>query len=130
MKVYFLADTHLGMKGDNEIWLKECYEYYIKSLIPYLIKNVHPDDILIHCGDVFDNRSNIGIQTINVAITLFEKFSEIFNDIRIIVGNHDMMRKHDTKMTGFLNSSSSSRTSIALIISSRVEKFCSSSGAS
>lgn len=99
MKVYFLADTHLGMKGDNEIWLKECYEYYIKSLIPYLKKNVQPDDILIHCGDVFDNRSNIGIQTINVAITLFEKFSEIFNDIRIIVGNHDMMRKHDTKMT-------------------------------
>ena len=34
------------------------------------------------------------------------------------------------RSTGFLNSSSSSRTSIALIISSRVEKFCSSSGAS
>ena len=34
------------------------------------------------------------------------------------------------KSTGFLNSSSSSRTSIALMNSMRVEKFCSSTGAS
>lgn len=34
------------------------------------------------------------------------------------------------RSTGFLNSSSSSRTSIALMNSMRVEKFCSSTGAS
>ena len=27
-KIYLTADNHLGMKGDNPIWLKDCFDYY------------------------------------------------------------------------------------------------------
>lgn len=99
MKIYFLADTHLGMKGDDEEVLNDCYNYYNDVLIPYMRKNVKKDDILVHLGDVFDNRSNIGIHTIYYVIKLFEQFSEIFSDIRVCVGNHDMWQKNSTDIT-------------------------------
>lgn len=99
MKIWFLADTHLGMKGDDETVLNDCYHYYNDILIPYMESNVEVDDILVHLGDVFDNRSNIGIHTIYYAINIFEKFSNIFNDIRICVGNHDMWAKNSTEVT-------------------------------
>lgn len=99
MKIWFLADTHLGMKGDNDDVLNDCYNYYNDVLIPYMKKNVKEDDILVHLGDVFDNRSNIGIHTLYCVINLFEQFSNIFSDIRVCVGNHDMWEKSSTEIT-------------------------------
>ena len=99
MKIWFLADTHLGMKGDNEDILIDCFNYYNDILIPYMRKNVKKDDILVHLGDVFDNRSIIGIHTIYCVIKIFEQLSEIFGDIRVCVGNHDMMQKTSTEIT-------------------------------
>ena len=99
MNIYFLADTHLGMKGDNHIWLNDCIEYYYKVFIPYCKEHVKPDDILVHLGDVYDNRSNIGIETIYRSIKLFEDLSKIFSKIIITVGNHDIFNKHSTEIT-------------------------------
>lgn len=99
MKIYFLADTHLGKRGDNEIWLNDMYDYYDKELFPYLRKVVKKDDILVHLGDVYDNRSQLGLKTINIGIHLFEQLSDIFTDIRICVGNHDIWQKHSNEIT-------------------------------
>ena len=98
-KIYLTADNHLGMKGDNPIWLKDCFDYYNNIFIPFCKKYVQPDDILIFLGDVFDNRSSIGLETITLTIKLFEYLSDIFNDIRIIVGNHDIFKKHSNEIT-------------------------------
>lgn len=98
-KIYMLADCHFGMKGDNPIWLKDCLGYFNDIFIPFCKGHVQPDDILIFLGDVFDNRSTIGLETITFTIKLFEKLSGIFNDIRIIVGNHDICRKHTNEVT-------------------------------
>lgn len=99
MKIWFLADTHMGCKGDDEVFLNDYYNYYNDVLIPYMRKNVEGNDILVHLGDVFDNRSNIGIHTIYYVINMFEQFSGIFNDIRVCVGNHDMWQKGSTEIT-------------------------------
>lgn len=99
MKIYFLADTHLGVKGDDSIVLHDWIDYYNKVFIPYCKEHVQPDDILVHLGDVTDNRSNIGLETINLTIKLFEDLSNIFSDIRLIVGNHDIFKKHSNEIT-------------------------------
>lgn len=98
-KIYFLADTHLGVKSDNPIILHDWIDYYNKVFIPYCKEHVQPDDILVHLGDVFDNRNNINLETINFTIRLFEDLSEIFNDIRITIGNHDIFQKHSNEIT-------------------------------
>ena len=100
MKIYFLADTHLGAKSDNPIILKDMMDYYNNVFIPYCRAHVQPDDILVHLGDVFDNRAHIGLNTITCAFNLFEELSTIFSDIRICVGNHDMFQKSSNDITG------------------------------
>lgn len=97
--VWLIGDTHFGLKGDDSEWLDDYIGYFENHLIPTMMESAGKNDILIHCGDVFDNRSNVGLETLTRVISLFEKFSEIFGDIRIIVGNHDMMRKSSTEIT-------------------------------
>ena len=98
-KIWLIADTHFGYKGDDEEWLDDYIGYFENTLIPLMEKEVGENDILVHCGDVFDNRSIIGLQTLNRVISLFEKFSRIFKDIRITVGNHDIYKKSSNDIT-------------------------------
>ena len=98
-KIWLIADTHFGYKGDDEEWLNDYIGYFEDTIIPIMRKEVKPGDIMIHLGDVFDNRATIGLNTICRVISLFEKFSEIFNDIRITVGNHDIMKKSSNDIT-------------------------------
>lgn len=98
-KIWLLADTHFGYKGDEEEWLDDYVGYFEDVIIPLMKKEAGEDDILIHLGDVFDNRSTIGLNTIYRVIRLFEEFSKIFKDIRITVGNHDIMKKSTNDIT-------------------------------
>jgi DNA repair exonuclease SbcCD nuclease subunit len=98
-KIWLIADTHFGLKGDDDEWLDDCIGYFENVVIPIMEKEVGENDILIHCGDVFDNRATIGLNTICRTIKLFEKFSTIFKDIRITVGNHDIMKKSSNDIT-------------------------------
>ena len=98
-KIWLIADTHFGLKGDDDEWLDDYIGYFENEVIPIMKEKVGENDILIHLGDVFDNRATIGLNTICRVISIFEKFSEIFKDIRITVGNHDIMKKSTTDIT-------------------------------
>ena len=98
-KIWLIADTHFGYKGDDDEWLDDYIGYFENTLIPVMEKEVGENDILVHLGDVFDNRSIIGLQTLTRVINLFEKFSKIFKDIRITVGNHDIYKKSSNDIT-------------------------------
>lgn len=98
-RIWFLADTHLGIKNDNQEWLDNMTGYFNDVVIPLMKKEYKDGDILIHLGDVFDNRSTVGLNTICATIDIFEEFSKIFKDIRIIVGNHDIYNKSTNDIT-------------------------------
>ena len=99
MKIFFLADLHFGCRADNEIWLKDYSDYFYNVFIPLLKEKYEEGDIICSLGDVFDNRSAVGINTINVVIDIFEKIAEICPDIRLIVGNHDIYNKSSNDIT-------------------------------
>lgn len=98
-RIWFLADTHFGYKNDDEIWLDDLGGYFENVVIPLMKKEYKDGDILVHLGDVFDNRSTVGLNTLCRTINIFEKLSEIFEDIRIIVGNHDIYNKSSNDIT-------------------------------
>lgn len=98
-RVWFLADTHFGYKNDNEMWLSDFNGYFNDVLIPLMKKEYKEGDILVHLGDVYDNRSTVGLNTICDTINIFNELSGIFNDIRIIVGNHDIYNKSSNDIT-------------------------------
>ena len=98
-RIWFLADTHFGVKNDNENWLNDFTGYFNDVVIP-LMKKEHKDgDILVHLGDVFDNRSTVGLNTMCRTIDIFNSLSKIFDDIRIVVGNHDIYNKSSNDIT-------------------------------
>jgi len=99
VKIWLIADTHFGLKSDDQDWLNDYAGYFENTVIPMMKERVGKNDILVHCGDVFDNRTIIGLNTISRVVSLFEKFSEVFNDIRIVIGNHDMYKKSSNDVT-------------------------------
>jgi DNA repair exonuclease SbcCD nuclease subunit len=93
-KILLIGDTHLGLGYPNSVdkWFKIHQEYFQDFLLPLLRKELTKDDIIIHLGDLFDNRSVVPINILNYAQNLLEEMSQIC-PVHIIIGNHDLYTK-------------------------------------
>jgi DNA repair exonuclease SbcCD nuclease subunit len=90
-RVFFLGDTHFGVRNSSNEWIDIMRDYFYDWFIPTVKKNYQPGDILIHLGDVYDSRQSINIKVLNLGVGIFESLSEIFKDgIYVIAGNHDL----------------------------------------
>jgi len=93
-RVWFLTDTHLGVRNSSNEWIDVMRQYFFNWFIPLVKENYQPGDVLIHLGDVYDSRQSINIKVLNLGISVFESLSEIFKDgIYVIAGNHDLWGK-------------------------------------
>ena len=93
-KIYMIGDTHisLGYPNKTDKWFKIHKEYFSDFLIPLLKERIKPGDIIIHLGDLFDNRNVIPINLLNYGMDVVEEISKIA-PFHIIVGNHDCWSK-------------------------------------
>jgi DNA repair exonuclease SbcCD nuclease subunit len=93
-KIFLIGDTHIGLGYPNSVdkWFKIHKEYFSNFLIPLLIREVKPGDIIVHLGDLFDNRNIIPINLLNYGMDIVEEISKIA-PLHIIVGNHDLWSK-------------------------------------
>lgn len=93
MKVFMITDTHFGIYLNNlDKWQNMMQLTFYDFVIPYLKENVEEGDILIHLGDLFDNRTSIPIITLNKVEKILKEISSIL-PIHIMVGNHDLFNK-------------------------------------
>lgn len=100
MKIFLTTDWHYGIYQNNiEKWLDIMDDYFYNFFIPYIKKNKSDGDIIIHCGDLFDNRTSIHILALHRAYNVVKEISKIM-PMHIIVGNHDIW----TKSTNDINS--------------------------
>lgn len=67
-------------------------DYFMNFFIPFLKENVKEGDILIHCGDLYDNRTSIPIIASYKAEKILLEISKIL-PVHLIVGNHDLWNK-------------------------------------
>ncbi len=93
-KIFLIGDTHIGLGYPNSVdkWHKVHKEYFLDFLIPLLKENVKSGDIIVHLGDLFDNRNIIPINLLNYGMDIVEEISKIA-PLHIIVGNHDLWSK-------------------------------------
>lgn len=93
-KIMVIGDTHLGLGYPNSVdkWFKVHKEYFEKFLLPLVWKEMTSFDMIVHCGDLFDNRSVVPINILNYAQDLLEKLSSIC-PVHILIGNHDLYTK-------------------------------------
>jgi predicted MPP superfamily phosphohydrolase len=93
-KVFLTTDWHFGVYANTNLekWLKMMEDYYYNFFIPYIKQNAKPGDILIHMGDLYDNRNSIPIIVMNKAESILLELSKIL-ELHIMVGNHDLWNK-------------------------------------
>ena len=99
MRIWMIADTHFGFKNDDEKWLNEFTNYFYNIVFPLLKENAEEEDILVHLGDIFDNRKFVGLKTLATVQKLFEDLTNIISDVRIVIGNHDIFNKNSNSIT-------------------------------
>lgn len=93
-RAIIISDTHLGARSNSVEWLEVMKDWFYSDFIPKVKEIYQPGDILIHCGDVFDNRQSVNLLVLHEGIRLFEELSAIFESgVYVIAGNHDVMRK-------------------------------------
>lgn len=95
MKVALIADTHFGTKKSDKTFQDSQLRFFNEQFVPELKeKNI---DTVIICGDVFDTRQTVNVQTENVVINLFK---ETFKDLKVhvVVGNHDIFHTNTTEI--------------------------------
>lgn len=93
MKAFLITDTHFGIYPIKyDIWLKMMVDYFDNFFIPLLKERVEEGDVLIHLGDLYDNRTQIPIDVLNTVERIMTEISEIL-PIHLIVGNHDIFNK-------------------------------------
>lgn len=93
-RAFIVSDTHFGARSNSVEWVEEMIDWFRSDFIPRVKSEYKPGDILVHCGDVFDNRQSINLLVLHEGMKLFEELSHIFVDgIYVIAGNHDVMRK-------------------------------------
>ena len=94
-RIWWITDTHLGARNNSIEWLNKMTDYFLEFYIPMVEREYREGDILIHGGDVFDNRQSLNLLVMSKGLEIFERLSKIFkNGIYIIVGNHDIHRKY------------------------------------
>lgn len=91
MKFIIFSDTHLGMSSNNmDKMLNRTSEQFDKVFIPILEKKYEKGDVILHLGDLFDNRTSVNIKAINEALRQQDYFETNEMKSLIILGNHDM----------------------------------------
>ena len=92
-KIFMISDTHFGISQNNlDKFLPMMEETFHEFVIPFLRKNVEDGDMMIHLGDLFDNRTSIPILVMNKVEKILIEISKIL-PIHILVGNHDLWNK-------------------------------------
>lgn len=92
-KIGCFSDIHIGLNHDNPLWHKIALDFAKWASKKYLELGIN--DIII-LGDVFHNRSEISVSTLDTAKKFFDYFKD-FN-LYISVGNHDSFYKNTSKI--------------------------------
>ena len=91
MDYILITDSHLGIKKGNDTYI-EVYTSFIYEVCQYA--NDNKIKTLIHCGDFFDTRKSLSLKVIDVATKIMDQLNATFDDIYLIIGNHDTFLKN------------------------------------
>lgn len=96
---WIISDTHFGGKNNSKSWEDNITRWIDGFIVPFFKDNVKEGDVLVHLGDVFDNRQSVGLSAMSIAVSFFEKMSELFSQVYVLCGNHDAYNKNSNDIT-------------------------------
>ncbi len=89
------SDLHIGVEQDSKLRIdetKQCVKWIVKT---FKKENV---DWVIFCGDLFNSRYSINVNTLNAGIEMIQDLSYNFEKVILIEGNHDTYYKNSNSV--------------------------------
>ena len=93
-KTIITTDWHFGV-NQNRVTKLKILSMAVEKINRF--KNSNKVRNLVFGGDMFHQRNNLSIETINVAIALMERIAEKCN-VYLILGNHDIFNKNSNSI--------------------------------
>lgn len=81
------GDLHLGMKNNSKQHNEWCVQFITFMIEQALARNIKT---CIFLGDWSHNRSSVNVITLNYSLQCLRMLSEAFDDVIMILGNHDL----------------------------------------
>jgi len=89
-----VCDTHCGIHSASKMWHDVNYRLF-QHIADTCVRRDIPD--ILHLGDWFHDRKSLNLQTLQTTIASADLLKE-FN-VRILLGNHDLFYKYQSKPT-------------------------------
>jgi hypothetical protein len=122
MRIAILNDTHAGIKNGSDVFLNYMDRFYSEVFFPYCIEN----DIkhIIHLGDYFDHRKQIGIKVLNRNKEMFlDKLIEHDIVMDIIPGNHDVAFKNTNSLCSLIECLSHYKNNVNIFMNPAIKDY-------
>ena len=89
-KIALISDIHFGCRNNSEKYLTIMKDFFLNTLVNTLEEKKITDLRIL--GDLFDNRNNINIRTMNTVLFVFREIYKKLPDLQvsILLGNHDI----------------------------------------
>jgi DNA repair exonuclease SbcCD nuclease subunit len=81
------SDLHLGLKNNSKQHNEWCVQFITFMIEQALARNIKT---CIFLGDWSHNRSSVNVVTLNYSLQCLRMLSEAFDDVIMLLGNHDL----------------------------------------
>ena len=94
-RIGIFSDLHIGVSSDSKMRLSET-----KKCLKWIVKNFKKEhvDWVVFCGDLFNSRFSINVNTLNAGIEMIEDLAYNFEKVFLIEGNHDTYYKNSNQV--------------------------------
>ena len=92
------SDLHLGNKSNSRQHNEDCYNF-----IEWFTKQAKDRgcETCIFCGDYHHNRDSVNVITLNYSVKCIKLLSKTFENVYILVGNHDLFYREKRDLNSF-----------------------------
>jgi DNA repair exonuclease SbcCD nuclease subunit len=113
-KVALVTDTHIGCRGDSQVFAKYFTKFFSEVFFPYI--DQHDIKHIIHLGDVVDKRKTINFLSSNQLHTdLMKPIHDRGMEFWCIIGNHDIFFRNSLSINAIQELYGTSTYNINLI---------------
>lgn len=88
MRIWLINNTRFGYKNNSTAWSDTMFDYFNSSFLPMLKKHHKDGDVVVHCGNLFNNSESINTRILNKTMELFDSITGIC-DLYLVVGEND-----------------------------------------
>jgi len=94
-KIGIFSDLHVGVESDSKVRINET-----KKCIEWIVRKFKENEVdwIVFCGDLFNARYSINVNTLNVGIEIVQDLAFNFEKVILIEGNHDTYYKNSNSV--------------------------------